>query len=488
MELQQYKQFLQRWLWLIALVAAATGIVAFVVSQQLSPVYAASTSLLVSDGSPRRETPSFEDLRASERLAKTYAELLLKRPVFEGVVANLGLNIDASVLANRVRVELVPDTQLLILTAEAPNAQQAAAIANETVAVFQQQASALLSNPFVTSRDGVRVVEPAQAPTAPERPRPLWNALIAAMVGALLAIGIVFLVDYLDDTIKSRADVTRLTGLATIGAIAPIKGADPHDKLVTITQRHSRDAEAYRMIRAHIELAATDKPISTLTVTSSNPLEGKSVTAANLAIALAQSGVQVILVDMNLHNPTLHTFFRQPNTCGVTTVMEHAAFADIDSALVASGVTNLRLLLSGPSMPDMIQLLGPQHLPHLIDALRERADIVLFDTPSLLTVSDTTFLVRACDATLLVVLAGSTQASTLLRAREHLVQLRTRMVGVMLNRVAPVHDSEYVRSDPGKGYQPDRELPDLRPGSGSISPRASIEVVETTGRLRVTND
>jgi capsular exopolysaccharide synthesis family protein len=434
----QYIQLLKRWWWLIVLATALGGGAGYVVSQRMPPIYEASATLIVtaSTPSPDPREALIPDQRAS--LVKTYKELLLKRPVLEAVVADLGLAIDVETLAEKLSVAEVRDTQLLVLTAQDPDSQQAAAITNATVQAFNRQSAVLLANPYAANRAGLSVVEIATPPRDPKGPGPTRAVVIAALVGALLGLGLAIAIEYFDTSLRSTRDVALLTDLAIVAEVATFKGAKSHGKLVTLAAPFSSSAEVYRMIRLHLE--AGDGPIRTVIVTSARPCEGKSITAANLAVALAQTGLRTVLIDANLRRPSLHELFQKPNTRGVTTAMRPGEPGRAYEHTVESGVENLRLLLSGPfadaGRVAPMRFLVPQRVLRLVDEFKQHADIQIFDSPAALDVLETALLARSCDAVLLVVQARRTSAEQLLQVREMLARARTYMLGVVLNRVA----------------------------------------------------
>jgi capsular exopolysaccharide synthesis family protein len=435
-----YLQLLKRWWWLIVLATALGGGAGYVVSQRQPPIYEASATLIVtaSTPSPNPADGLIPDQRAS--LVKTYKELLLKRPVLEAVIADLSLATDVETLAKQLSVAEVRDTQLLVLTAQDPDPQQAAAIANAAVQAFNRQSATLLANPYAANRAGLSVVEAAAPPRLPKGPGPLRAAIIAALVGTLLALGLAFAIEYFDTSVRSARDVALLTDLAIVAEVASYKGRRSQSKLVTLAAPFSPAAEVYRMMRLHLEASADDGPIRTVIVTSARPGEGKTITAANLAVALAQTGLRTVLIDTNLRRPSVHELFQQPNLRGVTTAMRPEEAGRAYEHTVDSGVENLRLLLSGPFVDAgrvaPMRFLVPQRVLRLVDEFKQHADIQIFDSPSALDVMETALLARSCDAVLLVVQARRTSAEWLLQARELMARSRSCILGVVLNRVA----------------------------------------------------
>lgn len=268
-------------------------------------------------------------------------------------------------------------------------------------------------------------------------------ALQGALVGLLLGVGLVVLIEYLNDTVKSSEEAEALTGLPMLGMIGNIeRGDDPRDLLVTVMHPRTPTAEAYRVFRANLEFLAIDEPIRSIVVTSTGPVEGKTTTAANLAVALAQAGKRVILVDADLRRPTLHKLFQCSNNVGVSTALLQAG-REVTGHLVSTEVENLYLMPSGPLPPNPAELLGSQRAAELIRKLAGYADVVILDSPPVLAVADPALLARYCDVTLLVVLAEKTQAGALRRAKEQLEQAGAPRMGVVLNRVPASSNGYY---------------------------------------------
>jgi non-specific protein-tyrosine kinase len=201
--------------------------------------------------------------------------------------------------------------------------------------------------------------------------------------------------------------------------------------IVTLTNPRSPAAEAYRALRTNLTFAALDKPIETLVVTSPAPGAGKSVSLANLAVTMAQSERRTVLVDADLRQPSLHEIFGLPNDRGLTTMfVEPETMAA--PPLVETGVENLLLLPSGPLPPNPADLLGSRRMEEVIAALRDHADVILFDAPPIIAVTDGAVLGTKVDGVLLVVGAGRTRRDHAQRAQELLERVRVRVIGAVL--------------------------------------------------------
>lgn len=503
MAIRQFAADIWRWLWLIALSGLIAGAIAYGISTMTVPVYAASTRLLINQAPASKLTSDYNSLLTSERLAKTYAEMLRTRPVMAAVIAQLQLSTTPDALAQHIIVSVVRDTQLIEVTVEDTSPQRAADIANTIVDVFAQQnhdlqlsrytsiqqgleqeqaqlqtnidqtnasiaqlesanapadtqernrLQAALSGyrdraanlnasledmrlAMVQASDTINAIETAQAEVTPVRPHTFANVLLAAMAGMMLAIATVGVTGYLDDTVKSTEDVEKLTNVVSLAAIGSIPAQVRASGPIAMMSGYSPIAESYRMLRANLDFAAIDQRLRTIVVTSSGPGEGKSTTIASLAIAIAQSGKRVILVDTDLRRPTLHRIFGTSNGQGVTTALFANNTQSLDDHLLATKIETLRLMPSGPLPPNPAELLGSQRMTTLLQQLVMQADVVLFDTPPLLAVVDAALLASVCDATLLVAAATTTRASALKRAKDQLSQSGARMVRAVLNRV-----------------------------------------------------
>ncbi len=199
--------------------------------------------------------------------------------------------------------------------------------------------------------------------------------------------------------------------------------------LITITDPRSPVSEAYRTLRTNLQFSSLEDPIRTLVVTSPAPDEGKSTTVANLAVTLAQGGRRTVLVDSDLRRPALHTLFDLKSEPGLTNLMLEE---DGEPFLQETTVDGLRLLSSGPKPPNPADMLGAQKLDKIIESLAKDADIVLFDAPPVIAVTDAAVLGAKVDGVLLVISAGKTRRDHAQRAKELLEKANVRIIGAAL--------------------------------------------------------
>ncbi len=433
-ELRQYVQLLWRWLWLIVAVTIVGGLIGLGLSRQMTPTYQATTTLLVNQGRPSPETPRLEELQVRTQMSRTIIELLYQRPILEETIANLQLPVDTGTFAEQIQIGFLGNSDLIVLTVEDSDPYLAAEIANEIVQVFNQKEAALIANPYAINRPSLHVVEPALPMLDPVQPRPLQYALLAAFAAAIFGVIGVLGINYFDRTIRSSADVSRLTGLQNLAEISRIGGLRSTDKLIARTNPASATAEQYRMTRPRLEAVAGQQAIHSLLVTSANPREGKSTSAANLAIALAQTGMRVVLIDADLRRPVQHTLFNKPNTRGLSTLVQQAEHEPVKEYLLPTDVQHLYLLPSGPVLENPSWVFASEQFKDIVDQLKTEMDIIILDSPALLSVADAQLLLHLSDATVLIVEAQKTQNDDLQKAYEHIHQAPAYTLGFMLNR------------------------------------------------------
>jgi capsular exopolysaccharide synthesis family protein len=282
--------------------------------------------------------------------------------------------------------------------------------------------------------DTLLIAEDAQAPTAPIRPKTRQNVLLAAAIGAMLAAGIAFLVEYLDDTIKNPDELQEALGLTTLSMVPAIDDKDPAGELPVIANTHSAATEAYRVLRTNLQFAAVGHPLGTLLVTSASPTEGKSMTAGNLSAALAQGGKRVILVDTDLHRPRQHRLFKLRNNVGITSALLDDQI-DLEMLIQETAVPNLRVLTSGPLPPNAAELLGTARMAAVLAELKGLADIVILDSPPVMALADSAILATQTDGVLLVLDATNTRRELAKRAVASLRQVQAYIVGSVINRI-----------------------------------------------------
>ena len=306
--------------------------------------------------------------------------------------------------------------------------------------------------------NNVRVLERAVVPGSPASPKPMQNLLIALMCGLGLGIGLAFAIELLDNTIKTQVDVETLLGVPVLGLIPIIgqgkldaKGKDREGKgdeqvrdrdLGVFREPRSMAAECCRSIRTNILFMSPDHPIRTMVITSPSPQEGKTTTAINLAIAMAEAGGRVLLVDTDMRRPRLHRSFSVPNQVGVSTlILGNSKFED---AVKHTDIPNLDVLPCGPIPPNPSELLHTKRFAQILEECRGRYERIILDSPPTSAVTDPAVLGNLADGVILIVKGASTTREAAAHARRQLVAAKCRLLGVIVN--------EIDFSNPGYGY------------------------------------
>jgi tyrosine-protein kinase Etk/Wzc len=294
----------------------------------------------------------------------------------------------------------------------------------------------------------VRIIDKALPPENPIKPKKKINILLGTLLGLGLGLGLAFFVERLDNSLKSIEDVENL-GFSVLGSIPLIKsGKNNKEKeeefedsnikkiacnLVTHFEPKSPISEAYRTFRTNLQFARFDAPLRTILVTSSGPGEGKSTTVANLAITMAQMGTNTLLVDTDLRRPVLHSVFGLQRAFGLTNYL--AGKAPLSEIIQPTPIENLNLITCGILPPNPSELLGSKKMRVLIDELKERFEMVLFDSPPVIAVTDAAVLSTLLDGVVLVASSGTTSGAALERAISLLENVNGKVIGGVLNKI-----------------------------------------------------
>ncbi len=441
MEIRGYINFLRRRWWLLLIGPTLACISAYFVSMQITPAYRATAELLVVNQTTYQLT-ELNGLQVDERLTNTYVKLIERRDVLQAVIDRLELNLLVEDLARQISVSAIEETQLITVSVEHLDPDQAALIANATAEEFVTDI-----NQQVGAGGGeVSISEQAVAPNDPFKPNLKTNLMLAGVLGLLVAGGLAIALEYLDDTIKTPEDFEPL-GLTAIGKISRFKRSpftNDAEEALDSSEFHSRYAEAYRQLRTNIHFTNLDAALKTIVVTSANPGEGKSTTASNLATVLAQAGDRVILVDADLRRSSLRQKFDSSKSFGLTGLLYNDV-GDPSVALVRTRWKNLKLLPAGALPPNPSELLTSARMGRVIEGLRGLADYVIFDTPPILAVTDAVVLSARTDGTILVAEVGRTRSEALRQAVQALTQANARIAGAVLNKAKADASGYYYR-------------------------------------------
>ncbi|MEJ2683163.1 MAG: polysaccharide biosynthesis tyrosine autokinase [Candidatus Sulfobium sp.] len=300
----------------------------------------------------------------------------------------------------------------------------------------------------------VMIVQKADTPGAPVKPRKTVNLLLGLIVGLFGGIGMAFFVEYLDQTVKSPEDIETKFDVPVFGLIPLFSSQDRPIESAVMDNPISTVAENYKAIRTSLLLSSAEKPPKHVLLTSAGPEEGKTVTSINLATAIAQSEHRVLLVDADLRKPRVHKVFNLDNSRGLSTYLAGMSGLDIISE---GPLLNLDIIPSGPVPPNPSELLGSGKLAEMLGLLSAKYDIIIWDSPPLLTVVDSLILGKALDGSIVIARAGKTTYEALGRSLKSLADLNVNVLGVVINAFDLGKDKYYYSRYHNYYYSADGE-------------------------------
>lgn len=417
--------------WLVCLVL---GIGLAGLYNYLAPVRytATATAFVLVNSSDPSSPDNFQNSQFAVQRVKSYAPLIDSPDVIGPVIGDLQLDVTPRELREMVSVSSPPETVLMEIAVTDGDAERAALIANNVAAELGQlieeietPAEGVLPNVKVT------LTRPAETPTAPSSPRTVLNLLLGLVAG--LAVGFVAALarHALDRRIKAPADVRAVTGVAPLGATLRNRTAR-RDPLVVL-DNHSAGAERYRTVRSALKFAMVDSALRHVVISSPDAGDGKTTMACNLALSWAQSGARVCLVEADLRRPGAASMMGLDGTVGLSEVL--VGDVPLDDALIPWQGEQLTVLPAGSLPPDPAALLGSESMASLVATLRDRFDIVIYDTAPLGLVADAVVLGSVVDGVVLVVSSGVTTRDRLAACVETLDSARVPLLGTVLGSV-----------------------------------------------------
>ncbi len=463
MDLRDYLRIL-RARWRLILLCTLLGLgAAAAATFAATPAYQAQSQLFVSTAQGENVGAMQQGGQFAQQRVKSYADILDSPLVTEPVVDQLGLGIDAQALGGKIEASAPLDTVLINVDVTDGSPEQAQAIANAVAQQFTEVA-ARLETPDGSGSSPVKVsvVRQADLPETPVSPRPLLNLALGLLVGLAIGVGVAVLRETLDTTLKGAQEVQDQLGLAPLGIIGYDAESAKRPLIVHLDPQSTR-AEAFRQLRTNLQFIDIDRPPRSIVVTSSLPSEGKTTTTCNLAIALAQAGLRVALVEADLRRPRLADYLGVVGAIGLTDVLiGRSSLDDVVQPWGADG--SLRVLASGPTPPNPSELLGSRQMQDLLKELERSHDLVLIDAPPLLPVTDGAILAQQASGAILVLRAGKTTKEQATRAVESLRTVGAHVYGAVLNMVPTKGPDAYKY-----GYYGYRPTPSAEQGGRSLA-------------------
>lgn len=459
MELRDYLRILRRrWLLIVTVILLVVGGAAAWTFTS-TPIYQSTARLFVSTAASDTGDSAgaaYQGGLFSQQRVTSYADQVSKsQTLAEAVIDDLDLRLSTGEVLGAVTATVVPETVNIDLSVRDADPALAQAMAQSYAEALSEQIR-VQETPVGAEDPLIRatIYDSATLPTSPVAPSPVRNLGLAVVLGLLLGFGLAVLRELLDTSIKSPEDVRGQTDAPLLGTV----GYDPairSEPLVTSLASHAPRAEAFRVLRTNLQFVDVDAATKVFVVTSALPSEGKTTTAVNLAITLAQAGQKTLLVECDLRRPKASIALGLDNSVGVTTVL--LGRVTLEDALQDHAPSGLAVLGSGAVPPNPAELLQSRAMADLLDRAKQRFDTIIIDAPPLLPVTDAALLAAQSDGAIVVAAHGKTTREQLSQAHDRLVQVDAVLVGVVLNMTpARRRNGGYGY---GYGYAPEPEQP-----------------------------
>ncbi len=430
MTLQEFLRAL-RARWLTVLAAVLVALVAAILTTLLTtPLYQASARLFVSSTGGQSMNDIYQGNRLSQERVGSYTEIIKGETLAQRTIEKLNLDMSAGALQAKIEATSKLDTVLINLKVTDASPVRARDLANalsdEFVVMVRE-----LETPGPGVRPDARVVveQRATVPEIPFTPKKALNIALGLAAGLTVGAVLALLREILDNTVKDRETLEQITGVATVGSV-PLDKVRREEPAISFDGDNSSIAEAFRKIRTNLQFLAVDNPPRVIVVTSSAPSEGKTTTAINIALALAEAEHNVVLVDGDMRRPSLAKYLDLVNSVGFSTVLSGAA--SLDDVLQSTKFPRLTVLAAGPTPPNPSELLGSKAAGKVLNDLRSRFDFVIIDSSPLLAVTDGAILAARADGTLLISRFGETKRDQLAHAAGVLHDVGAALLGAIV--------------------------------------------------------
>lgn len=437
-----------RWL-TVCVTTLVTLLITTVATLLTTPLYEASTRLFVSTAAGNSLSDAYQGSRFSQERVLSYSQLLTGNTLAQRTIDKLGLDMSAHDLAAKIKASAKPDTVLLDVNVTDESPVRARDIANTLSDEFVLMVRELETPGDGSAPDARVVVEQrASIPEAPVIPKTKRNIALGLLVGLMLGFALAVLRDLLDNTVKDRETLETLTGVGLVGAI-PTDKERRREPAVSFDKDNSAIAEAFRKLRTNLKFLAVDSPPRLIVVASSLPGEGKSTTAINLALVLAEAEHNVVVVDGDMRRPKLDQYLGVVGNVGFSTVLSGAA--TLDEAVQETRFPRLSVLTSGAVPPNPSELLGSMTAKKVLSDLRARFDYVIIDSSPLIAVTDAAVLAASSDGVLLMSRFAQTSREQVTHAIKNLDAVGAVVLGAVFTMTSTRGSASYSYSY-GYGY------------------------------------
>ncbi|MCT1516947.1 polysaccharide biosynthesis tyrosine autokinase [Dietzia cercidiphylli] len=438
-----------RWIVIVAATLVG-GLLALGLSLLTTPTYESRVQFYVTVSAGDTAAAAYQGSLGAQQRVRSYAELVKSSEIAQEVVDTSGVDLSAGDVAGAANATADANTVLLAVAVTDTVPERALRVAEGYGVVLPAAINQLeIPDGGGPALAKLTVVNPAALPTSPVAPQTGQNVAIGLVLGLLAGIGIALLINTLDRRVKTKEQLEAIAGKPVVGSIPFRKNEDKEEgaeHIVPFREGHSPAAESFRRLRTNLQFLNVDNPPRVFVLTSSVATEGKSETAINLSLALAEAGNRVLLIEADLRRPLVVTYMSMPDKVGLTNILTgQADFADVVQETRHDGVD---LLGCGPLPPNPSELLASEMARQLFDDLRRKYDFVIIDSPPLLPVTDGALLARITDGALLVVRSHRTTGDQVAQAVDNLEKADAALLGIVMvaNRPSKKGSSGYYDS------------------------------------------
>lgn len=400
-------------------VVVITGLINYCI---IKPVYEAESSLIIGT-SPEKGTALQDsksiDIYMYQSLMKTYSNFASSQLVISSTAEKLKNTKTKEEILKNITVTVQEDTQIMTIKYRSTDPKEAKTTLDTLIESF------ITETQRIYPTDSINVMDKADIPKHPVKPNKIFNIAVAFFLGLTSSIFIAFLMELMNNTVKSQKDIEKYLKIAVLGTIPG------NVDFTFLKNTKSLAFETYRILKNNIEFSSCDKKIRSVAIMSPESGEGKTTIASNLAVAFSEEGSNTILIDCNLRNPKLHEIFGLPKAKGLSEFLE----SDIDyhQVIKATAIQNLYLITSGSSNRNPSELIASWRMNNLMEALKEQFHYIIIDTPEVLMFSDTQILTQYCDGCVMLISANLSKRTATIKAKELLLKVNSKIIGAVLN-------------------------------------------------------
>ena len=402
------------------------------------PIYEAKTTIIINNLLDKKTQITKDDIDYSKLLGETYTPIIKSRKVAEKIKENLDLKESYSEISDSIEVSLVsgPVMDISVVSTDPKQAQR---IANEVPVVFGEQLEE------ITKVNGVQVIDRALLPNKPISPNKLKVLILAFIIGIFLSVLIVFLLDYFDNKVKTPEELEEVLNTPLLGVV-PLESEEEKSKyegnLTTVGNLKSRCSEAYRNARTNIQFSNLDKNLDVITITSSRQNEGKSTIVSNIGAIFGNlENKNILIIDCDLRNPSIHRMFGLSNTLGLTDVL--IGSKSFSQCVHNTKVKNLKVLTTGNIPDNPAEILNSNKMRTFVEDVKKEFDYIFIDTPPIGVVSDAGIVSTYSDGIILVTASNEIDENIVKATKERLKKVNANLIGCILNKFDYKEHNEY---------------------------------------------